>query len=107
MRTRTGCLGCIGRLIWLLVLAIVCGSAAVIAIDWVFGPWSFYLGGTFRPLLVWQGTGLVHASSGDYILYLWMAPASGGRTFNFPAFNGWGSLCTPRGERYALRVRAS
>ena len=107
MRSRAGCLGCIGRLLGILALGLVAGSALVIAIDWVFAPWAFYLGGRFHVLPVWSGTARIHAESGDYTLYLWMSPTRGGRTFNFPAFNGWAYLCTPRGERYPLRLSAS
>lgn len=103
MRRRLGCVGCLGRLALILVL----GLALVIGIDAVFAPWAFFLGGTFHILPVWQGTARLHAASGNYTLYLWMSPTRGGRTFNYPAFNGWASLCTPTGERYPLRLTAS
>ncbi|HEX6463547.1 MAG TPA: hypothetical protein VFZ98_03815 [Vicinamibacterales bacterium] len=74
--------------------------------DRVFYPWSFYFGGKSHLLPVWEGTARLHSSSGDYTLYLWMSPSRGGRTFNFPAFRGRASLCTPRGERYSLWLRA-
>ena len=106
MRPRAGCLGCIGRLLGILALGLVAGSVLVVAIDWVFAPWAFYLGGRFHVLPVWQGAARAHTSSGDYTLTLWLSPARGGRTFNFPSFSGWGYLCTPRGERYSLRVTA-
>lgn len=106
-RSRRGCLGCITRLLGMLAIGLVVGSMVVIAINWVFAPWAFYLGGEFRPLGVWQGTARVHASSGDYVLFLWMSPAPGGRTFNFPYFRGWATLCTPTGERFPLRLAAS
>jgi hypothetical protein len=35
-----------------------------------------------------------------------MSPTRGGRTFNYPSFAGTATLCTPRGERYSLRLRA-
>jgi len=101
-RVRRGCLGCLGQLALLFVL----GAAAITAIDFVFAPWSFYFGGNFHVVPVWQGAARLHASSGDFTLYLWMSPTPGGRTFNLPAFRGWGALCTPRGERYPLRVSA-
>jgi len=89
-----------------LILGVLAGSLFIIAIDWVFAPWSFYFGGRFHVLPVWSGTASVHSASGDYTLYLWMSPTRGGRTFNFPAFSGWAYLCTPRGERYSLRLTA-
>jgi hypothetical protein len=107
MRARAGCLGCIGRMLGILLLGVAAGSVLVIAIDWVFAPWSFYLGGRFHVLPLWAGSARVHSAAGDYTLYLWLSPSRGGRTFNFPAFKGWAYLCTPRGERYPLRLYAS
>jgi hypothetical protein len=80
------------------VLLIMAGAEAV------FAPWSFFLGGHFHVVPLWQGAGIMHTSSGDYALSFWIAPSPPGRTFDFPYFTGWGSLCTPRGERYRLRV---
>src|SRR5262252_3523587 len=106
-RVPGGCAGCLGRFVRIAVLGFVAGVALIVAIDWLFAPWAFYLGGTFHVLPVWQGTATIHASSGDYTLYLWMSPTRGGRTFNLPVFNGWAALCTPRGERFPLRLRAN
>ena len=106
-RSRFGCFGCIGRLLGILAFGLVVGSVLVIAIDWVFAPWAFYLGGHSHVVPVWSGSARTHTTSGDYTLYLWMSPTRGGRTFNFPAFRGWAYLCTPRGERYSLRLTAS
>jgi len=98
--------GCLtGCLTWL-VLFLVAGMVFVAAVDAVFAPWSFYLGGRFHPVPGWQGIGTLHASSGDYVLYVWMYPVPGGRMFNLPSFSGSGSLCTPRGERYTLLLSA-
>jgi hypothetical protein len=105
-RIRAGCLGCLGRLLGILLLGLVGGTVLVVAIDWVFTPWSFYFGGSFHVMPVWQGAARLHGPSGDYTLYLWISPTRGGRTYNLPAFNGWASLCTPRGERYPMRLRA-
>src|SRR5215472_5547226 len=105
-RALGGCAGCIGRFIRIVVLALVAGVALIVAIDWLFAPWAFYLGGRFHVLPVWQGLAKVHSSSGDYTLYLWMSPARGGRTLNLPVFNGWAALCTPTGARFPLRLRA-
>jgi hypothetical protein len=96
-------LGCLTQLVLLLVL----GAVLVVGIDAIFAPWAYYLGGRFHVLPVWQGAGTLHAASGDYVLQLWMAPEPGGRTFNFPYWRGWATLCTPRGERYSLRLSAS
>ncbi len=104
LRRRRGC-GCLGCLPQLFVL-IVLGVVLVVGIDWVFAPWGFFLGGTFRPLPVWQGIAHIRASSGDYVLYVWLSPGPGGRTYNYPSFSGTGALCTPRGERFPMKVRA-
>jgi len=106
MRVGHG-LGCLTGCLTRLVLGLVVGTILLAAIAAVFAPWSFFLGGRFHPLPVWQGIGTLHAKSGDYVLYVWMAPAPGGRTFNFPHVRGWGYLCAPRGERYALRLSAN
>lgn len=106
MRRRTGCLGCLGRLAAILVVGLIAGTVLLVAINWVFAPWAFYLGGEFHPMAVWQGTARIHASSGDYTLYLWLSPAAR-RRYNLPIMNGWGYLCTPAGERYSLRTTAT
>lgn len=87
-----------------MVVFFVLGMIAVGLIMAIFAPWGFYLGGKFHVFPVWQGVGRFHASSGDYVLYFWLSPTRSGRTFNFPSFAGWGTLCTPRGERFKLRV---
>jgi hypothetical protein len=102
-RRRLGCLGRVGQLVLFLVL----GAVIVSAIDYVFAPWSFFLGGQRHLLPMWQGIGRMHADSSDYLLYVWFAPSPGGRTFNLPYFRGWGYLCTARGERWPLRLSAS
>jgi hypothetical protein len=101
-RTRQGCIGSLVRLV--LVVAVV--GAVMLGVQWVLAPWAFSLGGTFRPIPLWQGVARVRASSGDYVLYLSMSPSPGGRS-RLPNFGGWGSLCTPRGERFPLRFTAS
>lgn len=89
-------------------MGIIAGSAILVAIDWVFAPWSFYMGGSFHALPVWHGEARMHASSGDYTVYLWIQPWNGGkRMSNSPLFTGTAWLCTPRGERYRLRLTAS
>jgi hypothetical protein len=36
--------------------------------------WSFYLGGNFHILPMWQGVGKAHARSGEYVLYVLIDP---------------------------------
>ncbi len=93
-------LGCLGRLLVYMLL----GTLALVLITAVFAPWGFFLGGRFHVLPLWQGIGRLRAPSGDYVLYFWISPAPGGRTYNNPYFRGWGYLCTPRGQRFSLRV---
>ena len=93
-------LGCLSRL----VLGALLAALVYCAIIAVFAPWGFFLGGHLHLMPVWQGRGRLSASSGDYTLYFWISPAPGGRASSTPYFRGAGYLCTPRGERYSLRV---
>lgn len=89
-------------------MIVVAGVVLIAAIDAVFAPWSLYLGGSFHPVPGWQGIGTMHTSAGDYVLYLWMTPQPNGRgsLYYYPYFRGWAYLCTPRGERFPLRLSA-
>jgi hypothetical protein len=98
-------LGCLGQLV-LLVLIFAFVGVAMLATVAVFAPWSYYLGGRFHPLPMWRGAGTMHTASGDYALEFTITPQSGGRPFNLPHFRGWGTLCSPRGERYVMRISA-
>jgi len=84
----------------------VIGIALYAATIAIFAPWSYYLGGRFHIVPGWQGAGTMHTASGDYVLQLFISPQPGGRTFNLPYFGGSATLCTPRGERYTMRVSA-
>jgi hypothetical protein len=66
------------------------------------------LGGTFHLLPYWQGWGTLHATSGDYVLYVGFEPTPRGSRM-LPASNlsGVGYLCTPRGERFYLHLGGS
>jgi len=82
-------------------------GAVTLAAQWILMPWGFYLGGSLHPYPGWQGTATVHASSGDYVLTIWMYPTGRSRLSGNPTFTGNARLCTPRGERFALRLYAS
>ncbi len=100
---RGGRLGCLGRILALLVL----GAVAILLIDAAFAPWAFFLGGRFHPLAFWQGWGRVHSAAGaDYALFVRMWPTPGGRR-GYPSVTGTADLCTPRGERFSLRLGGS
>jgi hypothetical protein len=107
-RHRAGCLGCLGRFAGILVLSVLVGCVFLVVIAWVFTPWAFYMGGSFHALPVWYGEARVHGPSGDYTVYLWMQPARPGQHMSNDArFSGTAWLCTPRGERYRLKLYAS
>jgi hypothetical protein len=109
-RGRLGCLGCLGKAFVSLLGILIFGALAVLAIDALFNPWSFYMGGRFHPIPLWRGWGKMHSASGrDYVLYVWFEPYhySGRRvaiSSAGPGVVGWGTLCTPRGESYNLHV---
>jgi hypothetical protein len=110
-RPRLGCLGCLGKMFLYLLGFVVLGSLLVLALNAVFMPWSFYMGGRFHPIPMWRGWGKMRSASGrDYVLYVWFEPyhpsGRGGVAMNAtgPKVNGWGTLCTPRGETYEVRV---
>jgi hypothetical protein len=93
-------LGCVGRIVAFLLLGAVC----ILLIDAVFAPWAFFLGGRFRPLAFWQGWGRLHSSTrGDYAVFVRMWPTPGGHS-GYASVTGSAELCTPRGERYSLRL---
>ena len=99
-KRRMGCMGCFAQVLLVLVL----GSVFLVAMGGLFYPWSFFMGGHFHVLPIWQGVGRVHSQAGDYTIYFWIEPSGGGRTYNLPSFKGNGYLCTARGERIQLRV---
>ena len=107
-----GCLGCLGKMLAYLVAFGILGCIFVLALDAVFMPWSFFMGGRFHAIPMWRGWGKMHSASGrDYALYVWFEPyhpsGRGGTAINSggPGVAGWGELCTPRGEHYQVRVR--
>jgi hypothetical protein len=93
-------MGCLTRLLLLFLL----GTVAVLAIDAVFAPWSFFMGGRFHPIPMWQGWGSIHAPAGDYVLFVRMQPRPGSR--GVAHVSGTGVLCTPRGETFDLTMGA-
>ena len=100
-KRQLGCLGCL----WQVAAILAMGSVLVLAMTGVFYPWAFYLGGKFHILPYWQGWGKLHAKSGDYGLFVRFEPTPRGSRI-LPASNlrGVGYLCTPRGERFRMRL---
>ena len=74
-RGPIGCLtGCLTRFVLILAAGVAAGVVFVVAIDYVFAPWSFYFGGQFHLVPGWQGIGTMHTDAGDYVLYVWFTP---------------------------------
>src|SRR5947209_15994060 len=93
--------GCLSGMVVLLLLALV-GMAVI---ETVIGPWILTVGGRQRLLPVWEGIGDVQGPGGTYRLYLWFAPStSGQRILPEAAVQGYSVLCTPRGERFSLKL---
>jgi hypothetical protein len=112
-RRRTGCLGCIGKLIGLLVFGVAFGTLLVLAMDAVFTPWAFYMGGSFHPIPMWSGWGKLQGPSGrEYALFVNISPNHTSSRLrpvggSGPRVAGTATLCSPHGERYSLRLRGS
>jgi len=98
---RSGCLGCLPRL--LLTLAVA--GVALLLVTAVFAPWGFFLGGHFHIIPYWQGWGIIHAKSGKYVVFVRFEPRpSGSRIMPHPSVGGRGYLCSPRGEIFAMHI---
>jgi hypothetical protein len=106
-RAGSGCLGCLGKMILYPVLAILGSGIVLLALNAVFYPWSIHMGGRLHLIPVWRGWGKIHSASGrDYAVYVWFEPVTYRHDYSGrPSVRGWGTLCTPRGESYDLRVR--
>lgn len=73
-------------------------------------PWAFFMGGNFHPLGYWQGYGRMHsATAGDYFLYVYIHPYMRRSSSIVPStpLSGDAYLCTPKGERFYLRLGGS
>jgi hypothetical protein len=100
-RPRRRGLGCLPSLVLLLVFCL----AVAVAVDSIIGPWIYTVGGRHRWLPVWEGVGEAHGPGGTYRLYVWFAPANAGqRILPEAAVAGYSTLCTPRGERFNLKL---
>lgn len=94
--------GCLVQVLGALAL----GAVVMLAVYALIAPWAFYMGGHFHINPQWSGWGRMHSNlAGDYILYVQISPAHGSsHTRAVPHISGQGFLCTPRGERYKLRL---
>jgi hypothetical protein len=92
------------RLIALLAL----GCVLVLAITAAFAPWAFYMGGKFHILPSWQGWGKLQGPGGEYVLLARMWPTSRrSRIIPHSNLQGIAYLCTPRGERFTMKLYGS
>ena len=78
-----------------------------LALDAVFTPWAFFMGGHFHVYPKWPGWGRMHSNvAGDYVIYMSISPYFG-RGRSLTAITGRGALCTQRGDNYTLDVGGS
>jgi hypothetical protein len=73
-------------------------------------PWAFFMGGHFHPLGYWAGWGRMHSkTAGDYFLYVQISPQPRPMEKIVPHtfVKGFAHLCTPKGERYYLKLSGS
>jgi hypothetical protein len=100
-RSRRRGIGCLPSLFLLLVL----GPLVVAAIDLIFAPWIYSVGGRTRLLPVWAGVGVAQTSLGPYTIHIWFSPTpSGSHILPSASIQGSAYVCTPTGKRYTLRV---
>jgi hypothetical protein len=94
---RTGCLGILLRGFFLMGLAFYALTA-------LLAPWNFRLGGHFHWLPGWQGVGRMtsKAAGGEYVLWIQLLPTL--PAYQRSPLQGFAYLCTPRGERFDLRL---
>jgi hypothetical protein len=104
-RRRKSCLsGCLLQIIAIFAL----GGVLYLAITAVFAPWAFYMGGSFHILPDWQGWGKLQGPGGQYVLLVqvWPTPR-GSRVIPHSNLTGTAYLCTPRGERFTMKLGGS
>jgi hypothetical protein len=107
-KARSGCLGCLGQMVWQAAVVLLLGAVLIVALTGLFYPWAFYLGGKFHIIPYWQGWGKLHAKSGDYALFVRFEPTPrGSRIIARSNLKGVGYLCTPRGERFFMHLGGS
>jgi hypothetical protein len=98
-------LGCMGQIVALILILLAVGVIYV-----ALFPWAFFMGGNFHPLGNWRGWGRMHSkTAGDYFLYVEILPEPRTMETIIPHtfLKGTGYLCTPKGERYSLRLSGS
>ena len=92
--------GCVVQVLGALVLGVVvlAGVMAIVA------PWGFFMGGHFHILPQWTGWGRMHSNiAGDYAVLMTFSPKTG-RHMGLTHVTGNAVICTPRGEKFNLRL---
>lgn len=88
---------------WLVLALVFLVGLAVV--ETIMGPWILTVGGRQRLLPVWEGVGDAQGPGGTYRLYIWFVPAPAGERIEpMAAVQGYSVLCTPRGERFNLKL---
>jgi hypothetical protein len=92
--------GCVVQVLGALVLGVV----VLMGIMAVFTPWGFYMGGHFHIIPSWTGWGQMHSKlAGDYAVLVTFSPKTG-RHLGLTHVSGNAVICTPRGEKFKLRL---
>jgi hypothetical protein len=92
--------GCLVQALVVLVLGVVVTMGAMALVT----PWGFYMGGHFHIIPQWTGWGQMHSKiAGDYALSVTFSPKTG-RGLGLTHVSGNGVICTPRGEKFNLRL---
>jgi hypothetical protein len=105
-RRRQGCLGCCSVRAWAMLLAIFAAVGIfMMGVVLVFTPWAYTLGGHAHLLPFWGGWGRFNskAAGGEYGIYIWFEPSSGGSFSGNHYMDGRAWICTPKGETLYMK----
>lgn len=92
--------GCLVQVLAALALGVV----VLLAVTAVVAPWGFFMGGHFHIIPQWTGWGQMHSKlAGDYALFVTFSPKTG-KGLGLTHVSGNAVLCTPRGEKFNLRL---
>ncbi|MGZ4845774.1 MAG: hypothetical protein ACXV75_13785 [Candidatus Angelobacter sp.] len=84
--------------------ALALGVVVLLAVTALVAPWGFFMGGRFHIIPQWTGWGQMHSKlAGDYALFVNFSPKTG-RGLGLTHVSGNAYLCTPRGEKFNLRL---
>jgi hypothetical protein len=106
-RPRRGCAGCLLSLIGSVLGSLALAGATYSGIVALLYPWAYHLGGGSHWPPEWRGWGKLHASSGEYALFVEMSPWMRRETWAHqtgPSITGRATLCAPHGQRFQLQL---